>query len=94
MNTNTYVAGSNDKDIVLERDQQLAKLLEDDEVLCAHVYDDNGYSEFLFHGSPENIANFIGARPMVHQIVLSYGRLAILSTAARTRCCWKRSRRC
>lgn len=38
MNTNTYVAGSNDKDIVLERDQQLAKLLEDDEVLCAHVY--------------------------------------------------------
>lgn len=49
MNTNTYVAGSNDKDIVLERDQQLAKLLEDDEVLCAHVYDDNGYSEFLFH---------------------------------------------
>lgn len=46
MNTNTYVAGSNDKDIVLERDQQLAKLLEDDEVLCAHVYDDNGYSEF------------------------------------------------
>ena len=45
MNTNTYVAGSNDKDIVLERDQQLAKLLEDDEVLCAHVYDDNGYRE-------------------------------------------------
>lgn len=71
MNTNTYVAGSNDKDIVRERDQQLAKLLEDDEVLCAHVYDDNGYSEFLFHGSPENIANFIGARPMVHQIVLT-----------------------
>ena len=71
MNTNTYVAGSNDKDIVLERDQPLAKLLEDDEVLCAHVYDDNGYSEFLFHGSPENIANFIGARPMVHQIVLT-----------------------
>lgn len=29
------------------------------------------YSEFLFHGSPENIANFIGARPMVHQIVLT-----------------------
>ena len=43
MNTNTYVAGSNDKDIVLERDQQLAELLEDDEELCAHVYDDNGY---------------------------------------------------
>ena len=50
---------------------KLATLLEDDDVLCAHVYDDSGYSEFLFHGSPENIANFIGARPMVHQIVLT-----------------------
>ena len=28
-------------------------------------------SEFLLHGSPENIANFIGARPLAHQIVLT-----------------------
>ena len=26
---------------------------------------------FYSMGSPENIANFIGARPMVHQIVLT-----------------------
>ena len=61
----------NDKGTALDRERQLATLLEDDDVLCAHVYDDSGYSEFLFHGSPENIANFIGARPMVHQIVLT-----------------------
>ena len=40
-------------------------------MVCAHVYDDDGYSEFLFQGTPENIANFIGARPLVHQIVLT-----------------------
>ena len=71
MNTNTYVDRPNDKGTALDRERQLATLLEDDDVLCAHVYDDSGYSEFLFHGSPENIANFIGARPMVHQIVLT-----------------------
>ena len=71
MNANTYVDRPNDKGTALDRERQLATLLEDDDVLCAHVYDDSGYSEFLFHGSPENIANFIGARPMVHQIVLT-----------------------
>ena len=71
MNTNTYVDRPNDKGTALDRERQLATLLEDDDVLCAHVYDDSGYSEFLFHGRPENIANFIGARPMVHQIVLT-----------------------
>ena len=71
MNANTYVDRPNDKGTALDRERQLATLLEDDDVLCAHVYDDSGCSEFLFHGSPENIANFIGARPMVHQIVLT-----------------------
>lgn len=55
----------------MDRESQLAKLLDQDDVVCAHVYDDDGYSEFLFLGSPENIANFIGAHPLAHQIVLT-----------------------
>lgn len=55
----------------VDREERMEKLLEDSAVVCAHVYDDQGYSEFLFQGSPENIANFIGARPLVHQIVLT-----------------------
>lgn len=53
------------------REKQLAELLEGGDVLCAHVYDDGGYSEYLFRKSTENIANFIGSRPAVHQIVLT-----------------------
>lgn len=62
---------TSDKTRDLARESQLAQLLEDDKLVCAHVYDDDGYTEYLFHGSPENIANFIGARPLVHQIVLT-----------------------
>ena len=64
-------APTSDKTRDLARESQLAQLLEDDKLVCAHVYDDDGYTEYLFHGSPENIANFIGARPLVHQIVLT-----------------------
>ena len=63
--------GTSDRTSGKTRESQLAQLLEDDKLVCAHVYDDDGYSEYLFHGSPENIANFIGARPLVHQIVLT-----------------------
>lgn len=56
---------------ILSQECLFASLLKDDNIICAHVYDANGYSEFLFHGSPENIANFIGARPFVNQIVLT-----------------------
>ena len=53
------------------RQAEIEELLNANDVVCAHVYDDQGYSEFLLHGSPENIANFIGARPLAHQIVLT-----------------------
>lgn len=55
----------------LDRERQMAELIEDNDVVIAHIYDRKGYSEFLFHKSPENIANFIGARPFVSQIVLA-----------------------
>ena len=42
MNANTYVDRPNDKGTALDRERQLATLLEDDDVLCAHVYDDSG----------------------------------------------------
>ncbi len=53
------------------RESQLAALVADKDAVCAHVYDQDGYSEYLFHRSPENIANFIGSRPMANQIVLT-----------------------
>lgn len=56
------------------RESQLAKLLDDDDTVCARVCDRNGYSEYLFQGSPENIANFIGSRPMADRIILSDAR--------------------
>lgn len=46
-------------------------LLNADDVVCAHVYDSNGYSEFLFRMSVENIANFLGARPLVQKMILT-----------------------
>ena len=55
----------------IDRAGQMEELLQSRDVICAHVYDDKGYSEFLFHKNPENIANFIGDRPDVHQIVLT-----------------------
>lgn len=70
MNEN-HLASFETEDVAMDRERQLAKLVEDDKVVCAHVYDDDAYSEYLFHGSPENIANFIGARPLVNQIVLT-----------------------
>ena len=36
MNANTYVDRPNDKGTALDRERQLATLLEDDDVLCAH----------------------------------------------------------
>ena len=45
-------APTSDKTRDLARESQLAQLLEDDKLVCAHVYDDDGYTEYLFHGSP------------------------------------------
>lgn len=71
MNENDRIESVETENVERARESQLAKLLDQDNVVCAHVYDDDGYSEFLFQGTPENIANFIGARPLVHQVVLT-----------------------
>lgn len=71
MNENDRIKSVETENVERAREDQLAKLLDQDNVVCAHVYDDDGYSEFLFQGTTENIANFIGARPLVHQIVLT-----------------------
>ena len=71
MNEKDRIKSVETENVERAREDQLAKLLDQDNVVCAHVYDDDGYSEFLFQGTPENIANFIGARPLVHQIVLT-----------------------
>ena len=71
MNKNDRIESVETENGGMDRERQLANLLDQDNVVCAHVYDNDGYSEFLFQGTPENIANFIGARPLVHQIVLT-----------------------
>ena len=40
------------KDVVqaIDQQKQMEDLLNADDVVCAHVYDSNGYSEFLFRG--------------------------------------------
>ena len=61
------------KDVVqaIDQQKQMEDLLNADDVVCAHVYDSNGYSEFLFRMSVENIANFLGARPLVQKMILT-----------------------
>ena len=56
---------------VIDQQKQMEDLLNADDVVCAHVYDSNGYSEFLFRMSVENIANFLGARPLVQKMILT-----------------------
>ena len=61
------------KDVVqaIDQQKQMEDLLNADDVVCAHVYDSNGYSEFLFRMSVENIANFLGARHLVQKMFLT-----------------------
>ena len=54
-----------------DQQKQMEDLLNADDVVCAHVYDSDGYSEFLFRMSAENIANFLGARPLAREMVLT-----------------------
>ena len=47
MNENDRIESVETENVERARESQLAKLLDQDNVVCAHVYDDDGYSEFL-----------------------------------------------
>ena len=63
MNENDRIESVETENVERARESQLAKLLDQDNVVCAHVYEDDGYSEFLFQGTPENIANLVYPAP-------------------------------
>lgn len=50
---------------------QMWELLHSENMVYAHVYCGDQETEYLFQNTPENIANFIGSRPMVDQIILT-----------------------
>lgn len=54
-----------------ERDAQMAELLQKGNLIWAYVYEGNGREEFMFEGTPENIASFLGSRPAVDSITLT-----------------------
>lgn len=56
------------------RATRVAKLLNQaDNLVIAHVYDEDKYEQYIFQRIPENIASFIGSRPLVDRIILTDG---------------------
>ena len=53
------------------RAEDFENLLNDAQMLCGYVCTDGRYTEYRFHGSPENIANFIGSHPTANEIVVT-----------------------
>lgn len=54
----------------MSKDQML-ELLHSGNMIHAYVYRGDQETEYLFQNTPENIANFIGSRPTVDQIILT-----------------------
>lgn len=54
----------------MSKDQML-ELLHSGNMVYDHVYRGDQETEYLFQNTPENIANFIGSRPTVDQIILT-----------------------
>ena len=46
-------------------------LRKSEDLVIAHVYKNDECEQFLFQGTPENIASFIGSRPFVDSIILT-----------------------
>ena len=52
MNENDRIKSVETENVERAREDQLAKLLDQDNVVCAHVYDDDGYSRGLLRTLP------------------------------------------
>ena len=55
----------------LTRQERIENLISSEDQVLAYVYEDGHRDCYLFHGTPENIAHFIGARPFVDNIVIT-----------------------
>ena len=52
-------------------DIQMEELLNSGEQVYGFVEEDDGYEEYVFQKTPENIASFIGSRPMARAITIT-----------------------
>lgn len=55
----------------LTRQERIENLISSEDQVLAYVYEDGHRDCYLFHGTPENIAHFIGVRPFVDNIVIT-----------------------
>lgn len=54
-----------------EAAKTLWRVVGPEKLIRAHVCDDTGITVYVFENSPENIANFIGSRPMANWIIVT-----------------------
>ena len=50
---------------------EIEKLLGTDELAYGYVYQNGQRTEYMFQGTPENIAYFIGSRPYVDEMIIT-----------------------
>lgn len=55
----------------IDKAQELWMRTSPEKLVRAYVYDNAGITVYAFENSPENIANFIGAHPLVRQIIVT-----------------------
>lgn len=55
----------------IQTQTKIEKLLSSDELVYGYVYQDGQRSEYMFQGTPENIAYFIGSRPYVDEVIIT-----------------------
>ncbi|NBI65955.1 resolvase [Pseudoflavonifractor sp. 60] len=60
-----------DKTFDIQRQVEIEKLLSTDALAYGYVYQDGQRTEYLFQGTPENIAYFIGSRPYVDEMIIT-----------------------
>lgn len=55
----------------MDRVQQIEELMMDDTAVYAYVRQGDEQSEYVFSGSPENMASFIGSHGMADEIIIT-----------------------
>lgn len=55
----------------IQRAAEMEKLLSTDAPAYGYVYQDGQRTEYLFQGTPENIAHFIGSRPCADKMIIT-----------------------
>lgn len=55
----------------IQKQVEIEKLLCSDTLVYGYVYQDGQRAEYLFQGTPENIAYFIGSRPYVDEMIIT-----------------------